>query len=261
MNLWVAGTPINDYHHKQVGIIAKVNPDVIALQETSRIAGQRLAKTFGYGLSWVSDTAVLSRYPLTPLNGTSWASAALVSFDGDANQGIFWSAYLGYDPYGPYDFCRSHMSQSQVFQREEQSGRTPQIRDIVNAMKPQISNAEAIPVFLAGDFNASSHLDWTDAARNLHCGVGYTPWPTSKIPVDAGLIDSFRHLHPSPVAYPANTWSPIHPDAPQDRLDFIYYAGGVTPVVSDPYLVGNNNPGSPNNEWPSTTLRLSVTLH
>lgn len=255
MNLWVGGTQVSDYHRKQMSFFVDQNVDVIALTETAEVAGQRLAKALGWYGHHTSDTSVISRYPVTAMNGTGYSTEALVSLDGDKSTISVWSAHLGYTPYGPYDFCQSHMTTAQVMQREADSGRTPQITDIVNAMKPRIANSKAVPVFLAGDFNAPSHLDWTYAARDQHCGYYNVPWPTSKMPVDAGLVDSFRELFPDSSKNPEFTWSPVHPapEEPQDRLDFIYYAGAAKPVDSKALIVGTPSPApnTRNNEWPS----------
>ena len=53
-------------------------------------------------------------------------------------------------------------------------------------MSPAISSGS--PVFLTGDFNEPSHLDWTQAAANagLHFGKK-VDWPTSHAVVNAGL--------------------------------------------------------------------------
>lgn len=264
MNLWVGGTQVKDYHRKQVRFFVDTNVDVIALTETAQVAGQRLAKALGWYGHHTSDTSVISRYPITSKPGTDFSTEAVVSLDGQDSSVIVWSAHLGYTPYGPYDFCQSHMTIDQVLQREADSGRTPQIIDIVNNIKPQLSNADKVPVLLAGDFNAPSHLDWTDASRSLHCNIGYVPWPTSKHPVDAGMVDSYRELYPDPVKNPADTWSPVHPAPaePQDRLDFIYYHGGLKPVDSKPIMVGTPKPApnTSNNEWTSDHMAFITTF-
>ena len=72
------------------------------------------------------------------------------------------------------------------------------------------------PVFLIGDFNEPSHLDWTQAAANagLHFGKK-VDWPTSRAVTNAGLTDSFRQLRPDEINDRGKTWTPGSP-APID---------------------------------------------
>ena len=109
---------------------------------------------------------------------------------------------------------------------------TSLLGEVVPAMAP------GIPVFLTGDFNEPSHLDWTQAAANagLHFGKK-VDWPASHAVVNAGLTDSFRQVRPDVINDRANTWTPGSP-APNiasnevfDRIDFVYHAGtGVAPL-------------------------------
>ncbi|KAK2612505.1 hypothetical protein QQS21_001443 [Conoideocrella luteorostrata] len=259
-NLWFGGTKVNNYHEKQVRFLTNQNVDVVGFQESSGGHGTRLARALGW-YSWQgSDVSIVSRYPIAQVfTPTSVAGAVKIELDGPKTEIILWNCHLGYDPYGPYDFCFSRMSLGQVLKREAESGRTPQIQEITTKMKDHLSNADNIPVFLLGDFNAPSHLDWTEATKSQHCNVGDVPWPSSKYPTDAGLIDSFRLTHPNPVANPGNTWSPIYLDndgrrEPLDRIDFVYHKGRkLTVKNSEAVLVGNPTPepNHSNNEWPS----------
>lgn len=256
MNLWVGGSQVDNGHAKQVQFLASTNADVIGFQETSGTAGARLARALGYYHSDKDDTSVLSRYPIAEvLPGTHYATAARIALDGEGSQVIVWSAHLGYTPYGPYDFCFDHMSVDQVLKREAESGRTPQMQEIVGVIKTQIPATDKVPVFLVGDFNAPSQLDWTEANKAAHCNIGYVPWPTSDIPLKAGLNDTYRELFPDPRTHPAITWSPVHPasEEPPDRLDFMYYNGAVNVLESEPMVVGTPKfvPNQADNEWPS----------
>lgn len=256
MNLWVGGSQVDNGHAKQVKFLASANADVIGFQETSGTAGARLAKSLGYFHTDKGDTSVLSRYPFAEvLPGTNMATAARIALDGADSQIIFWSAHLGYTPYGPYDFCFDHMTREQVFKREAESGRTPQIQAIIDIVKDEIPKGDKVPVFLVGDFNAPSQLDWTEANKANHCNIGYVEWPTSSIPLKAGLNDTYREVYPDPATNPGTTWSPVHPasEEPPDRLDFMYYAGAVDVVESEPVMVGQPKqvPNQAGNEWPS----------
>lgn len=99
--------------------------------------------------------------------------------------------------------------------------------------------ADGTPVFLTGDFNTPSHLDWTDAAHRSLPDIPYVVvWPTTRLLADAGLRDSFREAHPDPVAEPGITWTPgtpnpVPPPSPGlDRIDFIFSAGRTTTLAS-----------------------------
>ena len=91
-------------------------------------------------------------------------------------------------------------------------------------------------VFIGGDFNEPSHLDWTEATKDSadHRGV-VIPWTVSTMLTQAGYKDTYREMYPDPVknpgyTYPADsketevsrlTWTP---DADErERIDFIYY--------------------------------------
>ncbi|OAA58148.1 exonuclease III [Cordyceps fumosorosea ARSEF 2679] len=259
MNIWVGGAFVHNSHYKQVSYLASTNADVIGLQETVKPgdAGTRLAKALGYYHHDKGDKAILSRYPIVEaLEANGAADGVHIQLDGEDSEIIFYTAHLGYDPYGPYDFCFSNMTAEQVTGREAESGRTGQIMDISAGIAQLMPDADRVPVFLTGDFNAPSQLDWTEATRDAHCGVGYYEWPTSKYPLAAGLKDTFRELHPDPAQDPADTWSPLHPASqePPDRIDFMYYGGnGVKPLESFPNVVGTPKfePDQWENEWPT----------
>jgi hypothetical protein len=99
------------------------------------------------------------------------------------------------------------------------------------------------PVFLVGDFNEPSHLDWTADAgptgAGLHTHV--VPWPSSTAVVNAGFIDSYREIRPDETTQLGYTWTTQNnnPEV-HDRIDFVYYKGvGVTATNSQ--LVGSTS--------------------
>ncbi|CAG9989710.1 unnamed protein product [Clonostachys byssicola] len=257
-NLWHGGTQVNDYHRKQIRYFASTNPDIITLQEVSGGHAVRLAEALGWNVYQSDAAGIITRYPIAEVyDDFSRSSSVRVLLDGEKSQVIVRTAHLGFDPYGPYDFCFDHMTVDQVLKREAQSGRTPQILDIVSKIKSQLADSDKVPVILSGDFNAPSHLDYTEAASGLHCGVKDVPWPTSVEPTNAGLVDSYREIHKDPAADPAITWSPIFLDnngrpEPLDRIDFIYHKGLKT-LNSFIEVVGNPKaqPNHADNEWTS----------
>ena len=265
-NMWHGGTRVNSYHEKQVRFLATSGADIVGLQEDqSGNTVRRLANALGW-YAWASgdSMSILSKYPIVQEHGVINRSGGVrVALDGETQQVNFYSLHLGYDPYGPYDFCFDKMTVERVLEREARSGRTPQITDTMAALekKGHLSQADDIPLLVVGDFNAPSHLDWVEDLKEKNCGVWNVPWPTSVLPTEKGLIDSFRVAHPDPVQVPGITWSPLFPwndgrnlPEPQDRIDFIYHKGkGLKVLESRRIVIGEPKP-DPNyqdNEWTS----------
>lgn len=257
-NIWMGGANVDDSHRKQVRYLSQTGVDIVGFQESNGGHATRLGQALGWNAWQGRDVGIISRYPLAEVYPEAEVAGAVrVALDGDASQVIVWNAHLGFDPYGPYDFCFDKMSVDKVLQREKDSGRTPQIMDIVGRMKGHIADADKVPVLLTGDFNAPSHLDWTEATRSIHCDVGAVPWPSSEEPTKAGMIDSFREVHKDPLAEPGISWSPIflkneNRPEPMDRIDFVYHKGletldSMTEVVGQPKA----EPDHKSNEWTS----------
>ncbi|KAK1723357.1 endonuclease/exonuclease/phosphatase family [Colletotrichum acutatum] len=276
-NLWHGGTQVSDYHAKQVRFLSSSGVDVVAVQESTGGHAARLGDALGW-YSWQGgDVGFLSKYPLKDAaahEGGTYAASVRVVLDVE-EEVVLWNVHLGYDPYGPYDFCFNNMTVEEVLARETESKRTPQIESVVRAMAGQLAKAEAVPVVLVGDFNAPSHLDWVGATSGMHCGQGDMPWPTSVAPTDAGLVDSYRVVWPDPGARPGVTWSPIFLEnegrpEPMDRIDFVYFRGGKLEVLgSEEVVVGEPapEPGHGGNEWTSdhaavvTRFKVKSQLH
>lgn len=272
MNIWKGGLKVDDYNRKQIAAIAKSGADIVGLQESANGHATNLADALGWHSWQGQDSSIISRYPISKKYGavTDQSGAVRVALDGDENQVIVHNCHPTAYPYGPYDPCFDGKDSDAIMTTEKDSGRVEQIQQIIDSMTDALSNAAKVPVLLVGDFNAPSHLDWTDATNSSHCGIGQFDWPTSKVPVDAGLTDAYRELHPDPAAEPANTWSPIYltndeydgRDEPMDRIDFVYYKGGLTPEKAETYVVGSPTaqPHHSGNEWPSDHKGVLVTF-
>lgn len=274
-NMWHGGTQVNNYHEKQVRFLATSGADIVGLQEDQGgDSVERLAEALGWHY-WASgdSMSILSKYPIVEEYGVINRSGGVrISLDSEAQQINFYSLHLGHDPYGPYDFCFDNMTVDEVHEREAESGRTPQIIDTIEALDENrhLDGADEIPLLVVGDFNAPSHLDWTEGLAEKNCGMWDVSWPTSVKPEEAGLIDSFREANPDPVKVPGITWSPLFPwnsgedlPEPQDRIDFIYYKGkGLDVVESKDFVVGKPkvDPDYKENEWTSDHAVILTTF-
>nr|WP_062336579.1 endonuclease/exonuclease/phosphatase family protein [Herbidospora sakaeratensis] len=263
-NLWHGGTQVANGLEKQLKFLLERDVDVVGIQENQGSAAQTLAAALGWSYFQNSDTAVLSRYPITGTTPTVAGSAVAARIDLGSRSLRLWSAHLGYTPYGPYDACFGRMSVQQLMNREASSGRTGQITTIISAMSADLAASATTPVLLTGDFNAPSHLDWTSG--NSRCGYGAVAWPTSTAPANAGLVDSYRQANPNPSTHPGTTWSPVfttftggygydsrtgEPE-PQDRIDFVHYRGPLTVLSSEAVWEGTPSQHNPSaNAWTS----------
>ncbi|KAH7128102.1 Endonuclease/exonuclease/phosphatase [Dendryphion nanum] len=262
-NLWHGGTKVNNYHAKQVQFITEQGVDIVGLQEATGDHAKRLGDALGWNYhqdNGQNSVGIISRHPIAQKHANiGKASGVTINLNGDSSKALnFWSAHLTAYPYGPYEFCFEKKSAADVTKAEASSGRTPQITEIIEKTKAQRDSGK--PFILVGDFNAPSHLDYTSATANAHCGTGSFAWPTSKIPTDAGLVDSFRVANPNPVQTPGNTWSPLFKQntdenaaEPQDRIDFIYGSKNLQVLRSETKVKGTPQlaPNYANNEWTS----------
>ena len=132
---------------------------------------------------------------------------------------------------------------------------------------------DGVPVILLGDFNAPSHLDWTEAAVGALPQVTQAvPWPTSVATEATGLVDAYRAAHPDPVTRPGLTWPAARPfvegynpaadGQSADRIDFMHVSPDVS--VTGIQIVGEQE--SPFSEmsvtpWPTDHRGLLAALH
>ena len=99
------------------------------------------------------------------------------------------------------------------------------------------------PVFVVGDFNEPSHLDWTEKAAQSGRHPLKVAYPASQEMAKAGFADAFRTVYPNEMKKPGITWTPImevdDPKTHHDRIDFVYFRGKNI-EVTDAQIVGEN---------------------
>jgi endonuclease/exonuclease/phosphatase family metal-dependent hydrolase len=205
-----------------VAEIRAADADIVGLQE-----GTANECLIADRLGWHCEPRLqlISRFPLLDPPGAAGVYALA-----EVTRGRFVAmsnVHLPSDPYGPY-WVRDGKPRADVLALERTT-RLPAIRPQLDVL-PDLA-ADGVPVFLTGDFNSPSHLDWTSAVDAVRADVRYpVVWPVSKALADAGFRDSYREVHPDPVAVPGFTWTPPGtlesvPDEVFDRIDWVLSSG------------------------------------
>ena len=218
--------------------IEAAGADIVAIEE-----GYANIPAIAASIGWEHydpRTQVMSRFPLlAPPGDQPFTYVEVVPGRVVAVANV----HLPSTSYGPTK-VRDGSTAEEVVATEEHK-RLPALAPALEAV--QGLAAQGVPVFLVGDFNAPSHLDWTEAAVGVRDHVRIpVAWPVSVAVQEAGLVDSYREAHPDPVADPGLTWpadrpivkgyNPYRNGAPADRIDFVYAGGPVATTGS--LLVG-----------------------
>lgn len=271
-NTWHTWGSVNNGFQKGIESIVRSNADILGLQESSTAQAQQIAQALGwyYSNNAQGSTQIVSRYPIVESSQTGKAAKARIRLSSNPlKEIVVYNVHIDYQYYGPYAAQRAGATASSILAEENRSLRLPQIQSVISAMNSDLGNANVRPVFLTGDFNVPSHLDWTNSTASSHYNVGYVPWPTSIAVANGGLTDSFRVVYPNPVSVPGNTWSSIHKGSePQDRIDRIYFKSTRARVISanvftTPIEVtigpwGSSTTPILNNTWPSDHAAVIV---
>jgi Endonuclease/Exonuclease/phosphatase family len=230
-----------------VAAIRASGADVVGLNEAT-MNTQLIADKLGWHAS--PRTQVISRYPIIDPPGANGLYVFVEPLPGRVV--AVSDVHLPADPYGPYEL-RDGATRAEVLELENDL-RVPDLRDELQALPPLA--ARDIPVFLTGDFNSPSHLDWTEAVADARADVPFpVQWPVSKAVANAGFEDSFRVVHPNPVAKPGHTWTPGSPEGERvevhDRIDWVLSNGPATATASK--VVGEAGPNTDIaiDPWPS----------
>ncbi len=209
-------------------VIRESEADVVGLQEPTANT-RALAEELG----WYFDerTHVISRFPIVDPGG---AEGAYVLVEPEPGRVVaVANTHLPSSPYGPYRL-RDGVSLVKVIALEERL-RVPTLQEQLGPLEELA--ASGTPVFLTGDFNTPSHLDWTAPADVARDDIPFpVEWPVSKALVDAGFTDSYRAVHADPVARPGFTWTPGGPESIKrevhDRIDWVVSAGPAEAIDS-----------------------------
>ena len=264
-NIWYGGEQVN--FDKVIAAIRSADADIVGLQEPDGNT-LKIAALAGYPYADVRRH-IISRFPLfdsgagerTEESNPPYSIAGV-----DSNAVHAWAlvapgkviavanTHLTSDPYGP-ELVRDGKTLAEVLQNETDT-RLPEAQALVDGLREAAKSG--VPVFLTGDFNSPSYLDWTEDVAKTRPAVKFpVEWPVSKLIADSGFTDSFRAVHPDPVKNPGLTWTAGYPHPyvrdteTFDRIDFIWEANAQTVSSEIVGEAGNPEVSIPITPWPS----------
>lgn len=247
-NIWGGGANAKKPVDETVAAIKAVNPDIIGMQETKpepdpctaencvpvgESRAREIAAKLGYHYydqaqrnPGIWANAILSRYPI----GKATPHDLGVSIDVKGRTVYAFNIHPTDFPYQPYQVLSiPYGSQPNLRTADEavaaaKATRGPAIDLLMQDLK---AADKADAVFLFGDFNEPSHLDWTEGTVKAGYQPMVLPFPTTeRVEKEGGFTDLFRAAWPDPAKKPGMTWTPTTEptakDDHHDRIDFTF---------------------------------------
>ncbi len=235
-NIWHGGREDGEEIgvQKTIDVIRNSGADLIAMQETYG-SGEIISEALGFHFHpRGTNVSIHSRFPVladvSVFQEFKCVGAVIELPDGSPL--AFYSIWLPYAEDIWLPEIREQCDEARMLAACQVSADDlAKILDLMHAKLHDSGYAE-IPVIIAGDFNSMSHLDYTPAAADQYDGWVLN-WPTSQVIHDAGFIDSYRQVHPTVNRMRDRTWSPRFTEQEQERIDFIYFRGNLTPTSAE----------------------------
>ena len=238
---------------KTLKIIREVDPDIVLLQESYDINGERpklgawLAEELGWNQHQAQSTHLCVLTPLkieTTFFHHEWHGVGVRLRDSAGREFMAWSTWIDYRSFITYTLRDTpEISDEDLLAGEHVGSNRQQQADAIIAHLRDTGQLSAdIPLLVGGDWNCPSHLDWTVDAARVYKRRRVLPLPVSMAMQSAGFTDTFRELYPNPVQRPGITWSPMYRTKGEgdeqveqgfERIDRLYL----------------KNPSSPKNNW------------
>ncbi|BCX47937.1 endonuclease/exonuclease/phosphatase family protein [Haloferula helveola] len=226
-NVLRGGTARGQPLEQTAKVIREAKADVAGLQE---IGGnlEPLAKLLGWSHAGFGSKGIVTRFEIT----AEHQDGVRVKLDSGREADVF-NVHLRPAPYQPYQLLKIPYHNSPFLTTEAETIKAANAArgDQVAAVLKNVAALadDGLPVFLTGDFNEPSHLDWTKKAADKGTHPIAVAYPASTAVTAAGFRDAWRTAHPDELTRPGFTWTPLtKPDDPKDhhdRIDFVYFKG------------------------------------
>ena len=219
-NVLRGGNNVEQGPEKALAVIRAANPDIVLLQESYDIKGDRprLGEWLAGQLQWHQHQAQSAHLcVLTPLTLEAtffhheWHGVGARLRDAHGRELLAWSIWIDYRSFVGYQLRDNpDMGDKELLEAETvRSNRSKQATAILAHLRESGQLNADLPLLVGGDWNCPSHLDWTEDTARVYKHRRPLPLPVSQSMYDAGFTDTFRMLHPNPVQHPGITWSPM----------------------------------------------------
>jgi len=265
---------------KTVRVIRDSRADIVLMQESyeNDALGSKLGAWVGKQLGWQTHQGdsphlcILSRYPITEtFSHAPWHGVgAKIRLPG-GQEILVWSCWIDYRAFmGQRLIDKPGSTDAELLACETtDSGRAQQTRDLLARLKALGQLESKLPLLVGGDWNCPSHLDYTEAVKDLHQGR-VLPLPSSLLFEKEGFTDAYRVVHPDVRKHPGLTWSPLvkvndesrNAEA-QDRIVRLYLRnGGFHPVAATVFPVREEDSAIPQSKriFPSDHAAVLIEL-
>ena len=218
-------------------VIRSAKADIVGIQETRSPRGDKLvelAKLLGWNHDMGKGSNILTRYKIIK----SLGNGIKVELDSGREAYVF-NLHLPSHPYQPYQLLgirpkwHKHKFDIEFIKTETEAikwAKKARGREVTKLLRNirSISDKQA-SVFVVGDFNEPSHLDWTARAAKAGRHPIKVEYPHSLAMTKAGFADAYRTIYSNEMENPGYTWSSFYkfddPTTHHDRIDFVYFKG------------------------------------
>ena len=232
-------------------VIQSAQADIVGIQETRSPRGDKLeelAKLLGWNHDMGKGSQILTRYEILE----SLNSGVKIKLDSGKEAYVF-NLHLPSHPYQPYQLLgirpkwHKHTNDITFIKTEAEAiewakkARGRELSKLLRLIRT-IPDKQA-PIFVVGDFNEPSHLDWTERAASAARHPIKVEYPNSLAMIKAGFTDAYRAIYRDEMKHPGYTWSSFYkfddPTTHHDRIDFVYFKGkGIK--LNEVKIVGEN---------------------
>ncbi len=274
LNIWQEGTVVEQGYEALVDELVRVDADFVMLSEVRNYNGTNFARRITESLrergktyySFYSyDSGLLSRYPIIdsaavfPERNDHGSMYKLVA-DVDGRRYAVYTAHLdylscayydvrGYDGNNWNELPQPLTDIDSILQKNVASKRDDVIRCFLADAAGE--RARGSRIFLGGDFNEPSHLDWCASTAQTadHQGL-VIPWTVTTLLEESGYSDTYREIFPDPLTHPGYTYPADTPGAEvklltwapkadeRERIDYIFYMPDEGLTLRDVKILG-----------------------